>query len=631
MSKKFIIYYQNLNACKKNDFSYIKKLDNNLLSNNRSINNLNLNKTKVDYFSKTTKNSPRLMNLSKANYLRNKSFNLKNYSKQLSKSNIKVVNSLDSTGGIKKFKFKTKSINLNIKTINLNLEIKKFQYENNDISNHNINYKNNSNSIYINNNIYNNNYKKERINNSLNDNSSNSLEKDNNKCISNLSKNYDNKINKTIYRKNKSKEPLNKNKISPVKKRVKCLSIKKKNEVNNNQNNQNEKLFNSLKKNFIKKNIIKIQRYNNNDFIDKIKPKNSSKDDNKNTTPNNNIEKSKNINKTKFNEFSFNNIPKLFQFSNSKKQTRNFNYHKKQPSLILTKTSNLSQCNFTESISLDNMLNQISINKTQYNSSNYNNSTTISNEKSNQYNNAISMYNKLINENGQLLKENNELKQNNYNLYERIKSLNSKLNIFKNILKHIISTYKNIYCLIINKYNKKEEEMKDILLKNIDYIKKIIDFNYNYSIKELSKDKKVIKITQQILIENKILRNLYNNLLLFDFNSARLNSNQSDNKYDGNEYQENINKCNIINEYNTNSNRSNKFFEEENNENNNIRKRSDTVEQKKTDNNIIDIFGKKHSQSRNYDNKNELNTNILSYNFLLKKNFTRKLNYKIKK
>ena len=388
---------------------------------------------------------------------------------------------------------------------------------------------------------------------------------------------------------------------------------------------KNDILFNSLKNNFFKKASNKKQKYNDNN-ISKIKQKRLIKEISKNVTPKNNNEKLKINNKTKFNEISFNNIPKIFQFNNSnnKKQTRNINYHKKQPSLSLTKTSNISQCNFTETNSLDNMSNQITINKNQNTLSNYNNSTTISNDKSIQYNNAISMYNKLIKDNNELIKENNELKQYNYNLNQQMKKCNIKLNVLKFLLNNIILIYKNNVNNIINKYKEKENEMKNNLKNYNEYIKKIIFYHKYYSLNEINKNKKISNITQQILIENKILRNLYNNLLLFDINNARLYTNQSDNNTDPNEYKDNIKISYIM------SNRSNKFFEDDERDEKKLSKRSDTAEQKKCD--ALDIIGvNHHPQSRNYNNKNELNTDLINGNKLLKKCFIRKINYKIKK
>ena len=119
---------QNLRISKRNDFIYKQKIDKTSISNNNIINS-NINNILNHCLSKTTKNSPRTMNSSKLNKLRNKSFNFKNLSKQVSKSNLRIENSLDSTGGLKKLKLKTKKINLNIKTINMNLEIKKYPYE----------------------------------------------------------------------------------------------------------------------------------------------------------------------------------------------------------------------------------------------------------------------------------------------------------------------------------------------------------------------------------------------------------------------------------------------------------------------------------------------------------------------
>jgi hypothetical protein len=582
------------------------------------------------------------MNSTKSNFLRNKSFNLKHYSKQISKSNLGIENSLDSSCGLKKYKIRTKNINLNIKTINMNLEIKKFPNEkNSDVLNHNnnssliknrkLNYKIKfhhklNNQMYDTNIIYNN--KKENLTNTLNDKYSNSTEKNkNNNRILNISKN---RTNTTIYRFNKSKEPINKDKISPIKKKTKYLSIKKKIDEKNYENKKNDRIFNSLKKNFINKNSNK-KRYNGRTYNEKIKLRKIVKDNCKNTTPKNTHEKLKINNKTKFNEISFNNIPKIFQFNNNnnKKQTRNINYHKKQPSLSLTKTSNISQCNFTESISLDNMLNQVTINKTQNNISNYNNSTTISNDKSIQYTNAISMYNKIIKENSQLQKENNELKQNNQNLFKQIKKLDSIINILKNIMSNVIYIYKSNFNNIINEFNKKEYEMNNKLNKYNEYLKKIISSNKYYCASKLDKEKKISEIIHQTLTENRILRNLYNNLLLFDINNSRMLSNQSDNICEENEEQNKISHSNIISERNI-SHRSNKFFEEENDEKNGLTKRSTTVI--KTGCNVIDILGSnKHSQSRNYNNKNELNTDAITSNKHLQKFFIRKLNYKIKK
>ena len=615
---------QNLKICKRNDFIYKKKIDKTSTSNNNII---NLNKDNIlnHCLSKTTKNSPRTMNSSKLNKLRNKSFKFKNLSKQVSKSNLRIENSLDSTGGLKKFKLKTKKINLNIKTINMNLEIKKYPYEvNNDILNQNDlsffqnkDYNNMQDKIYkiLNKKIY---KKNNSFNITNNNNFSNSNEKKNNNFFKNL-----NRINTSLYKPNKSKDQLNKERISPIKAKIKWISIKKKKE--NNMIKKNDIFFNSLKNNFFKKESHKKQKLNDNN-ISKVKQKRLIKDISKNVTPKNNNEKLKISNKTKFNEISFNNIPKIFQFNNinNKKQTRNINYHKKQPSLSLTKTSNISQCNFTETNSLDNMSNQITINKNQNTLSNYNNSTTISNDKSIQYNNAISMYNKLIKENNELIKKNNELKTYNYNLNQQIKKANIKLNALEFLLNNIILIYKNNVNNIINKYKEKENEMKNNLKNYNEYIKKIIFYHKYYSLNEINKNKKILNITQQILIENKILRNLYNNLLLFDINNARLYTNQSDNNTDPNEYKDNIKIS-----YNM-SNRSNKFFEDEERDEKKLSKRSDTAEQKKCDS--LDIIGvNHHPQSRNYNNKNELNTDLINGNKLLKKCFVRKINYKIKK
>jgi len=653
MSNNYICNDSIQNIYKRNDLIYKKKLEKNLSNNSNKINSKLYNNISSHCFAKTTKNSPRFMNSSKSNFLRNKSFNLKHYTKQISKSNLGIENSLDSSCGMKKFKLRTKNINLNIKTINMNLEIKKFPYEtNSDALNHNnssliknknrkLNYKINfhhklKNQIYDVLNPNNNNsntysiykYKKENLTNTLNDNYSNSTEKNkNNSRILNISKN---RTNTTVYRFNKSKEQTNKDKFSPIKKKTKYLSIKKKMDGNNYENKKNDRLFNSLKKNFINKNSHK-KRYNDNTYNEKIKLRKIVKDNSKNTTPKNTHEKLKINNKTKFNEISFNNIPKIFQFNNNnnKKQTRNVNYHKKQPSLSLTKTSNISQCNFAESISLDNMFNQVTINKTQNNTSNYNNSTTISNDKSIQYTNAISMYNKLIKENSQLQKENNELKQNNQILFNKIKKLNSMINILKNIMNNIISIYKNNFNNIINEFNKKENEMNNKINKYNEYLKKIISNSKYYCLNELSKETKISEIINQTLTENKILRNLYNNLLLFDINNSRMYSNQSDNICEENDEQDKISHSNIISERNI-SHRSNKFFEEENDEKNSLTKRSTTVI--KAGRNVIDVIGSnKHSQSRNYNNKNELNTDAINSNKHLQKFFIRKLNYKIKK
>ena len=650
MSNKYICNEQIQNIYKRNDLIYKKKLEKNLSNTSNKINANLVNNISSHCFAKTTKNSPRFMNSSKSNFLRNKSFNLKHLTKQISKSNLGIENSLDSSYGLKKFKLRTKNINLNIKTINMNLEIKKFPKETNiDVVNHNnsslikntnskLNYKMKfhhklNNQIYdiLNPNINNSNAytiyynKKENLTNTLNDNYSNSTEKNKNNNL-NLSKN---RTNTTIYRFNKSKEQTNKDKLSPIKRNTKYLSIKKKIDGNNYENKKNDRLFNSLKKNFIKNNSHK-KRYNDNSYNEKIKLRKIVKDNGKNTTPKNTHEKLKINNKTKFNEISFNNIPKIFQFNNNnnKKQTRNVNYHKKQPSLSLTKTSNISQCNFAESISLDNMFNQATINKTQNNTSNYNNSTTISNDKSMQYTNAISMYNKLIKENSQLQKENNELKQNNQILFKQIKKLSSMINILKNIMYNIISIYKSKFNNIISEFNKKEDEMNNNLKKYDEYLKKIISCNKYYCVSELNKEKKISEIIHQTLAENKVLRNLYNNLLLFDINNSRIYTNPSDNNCDENEEQDKISHSNIISERNI-SHRSNKFFEDENDEKTNLTKRSTTVV--KTERNVIDIIGNnKHSQSRNYNNKNELNTDI-NINKHLQKFFIRKLNYKIKK
>ena len=209
MSNKYICNDSIQNIYKRNDLIYNKKkLEKNLSNTSNKINSNLYNNISSHCFAKTTKNSPRFMNSSKSNFLRNKSFNLQHYSKQISKSNLGIENSLDSSYGMKKLKFRTKNINLNIKTINMNLEIKKFPNEtNSDALNHNnssliknknrkLNYKIKfhhklKNQIYdINNNIYSiYNNKKENITNTLNDNYSNSTEKNkNNNRILNLSK-----------------------------------------------------------------------------------------------------------------------------------------------------------------------------------------------------------------------------------------------------------------------------------------------------------------------------------------------------------------------------------------------------------------------------------------------------------
>ena len=617
---------------RNNDIISKKKLDITSISNNNKIIYSKLNNFISNCFSKTTKNSPRSKHTPKIS----KSFNLKYYSKQDSKTNLKIENSLDSKGGLKKFKFKTKNINLNIKTINMNLELKKYPYgtktenvncinenENaNDLSfikNNNLNNKNKFHNLQYQ--IYEklNNSKKEKEHTVSNETFSRSPFKHYKNNSLYITKNKS-RISNTLYRLNKSKESLNKEKISPIKNKMKFFSIKKKYDINNQK--KNNKLFNSIKNTFIKRTTYKIKK-NNEDYIDKIKSKKLFKDATENSTPKINNEKLKINNKTKFNEISFNNIPKIFQFNN-KKQTRNFNYHKKQPSFSSTKTSNISQCNFLESNSLDNMLNQITNNKSQINSSNYNNSTNISNEKYSQHNNAISMSNKLIQENNDLVKENIELKRNNYKLYNKIKEININLNALKNIINSIIFIYKHIFNNIVNKYKEKEKEMKYNLNKYQEYIKQIIFYNKYYSMIDINNNTKMTKIIHQTLTENKILRNLYNNLLLFDLNNARINTNPSENM-DENEYKDNI-KISLSNI----SFRSNRFLEEENGDSNINKKRSDTAEQKKCD--IIDIIGgNKHSQSRNYDIKNELNTNIKNNNQNLQKFFVKKLNYKIKK
>ena len=616
MSNLFNRKNQNINIKKRNDYIYKKKLDKTCILNSNNF-NTNANYILNHFLSKTTKNSPRSKNSSIIDNQRNKSHHFKHLSKQISKSNLRIENSLDSTGTLKKIKFKTKKLNLNIKTINMNLEIKKYPYETN---NNNLSFVQNKDMHNLQDKIYEIlNKKINKIDNSIytKNNCSNSIEKENNNFPKNL-----NRINTSLNRSNKSQNKTNKDNKTPIKTKIKCLSIKKTKDINTIK--KNDILFNSLKNNFIKKTSYKKQKHkynnNNNNYSNKAKQKKLIKDLSKNETPKNNNEKINIKNKTKFNEISFNNIPKIFQFNNSnnKKQTRNINYHKKQPSLSLTKTSIISQCNFTESNSLDNMSNQITINKNQNTMSNYNNSTTISNDKSSQYNTAISLYNKLI-------KENNELKQNNYNLNQHIKKINLKINVLKSLLNNIILIYKNNIKNIINKYKERENEMKNNLIKYNEFTKKIIYYTKYYSFNEINKNTKNTKIIQQILSENKILRNLYNNLLLFDVNMKRLYTNQSDNNTDQNEFKDSIklSMCSI-------SNRSNKFLEDEENENKKLNKRSDTAEQRKKDD--IDIIGiNRRPQSRNYNNQNELNTDLINDNKNLKKCFIRKINYKIKK
>ena len=600
---------------RNNDIDIKKKLVKASLSNKSKNIYSKINKFITNCFSKTTKNSPRSIILSKVS----KSFNIKNYSnysKQNSNTNLKIDNSLDSTGGLKNLKFKTKNINLNIKTINMNLELKKFPYDintDNCINENDLSLINKNKFHSLQNQIYG------LLNNKIDYTVSNEtfskspLKYYNNNSL-NISKN-NSRINNNLYRLNKSKE-----KISPIKNKIKRFSIKKK--YDNNTQKRNNKLFNSIKKTYIKRTSYKIKKSKENN-IDKINSKKLFKDSIKITTLKMQNEKLKINNKTKFKEISFNNIPKIFQFNNNKKQTRNFNYHKKQSSFSSTKTNNISQCNFLESNSLDTMLNQITNNKSQNNTSNYNNSTNISNDKFSQHNNAMSMYNKLIQENKDLIKENIELKQNNNNLYNQIKKININVYILKNIIKSIISIYNTIFNNIINKYKTKENEINYNLKKYQEYIKKMIYYNKYYSIIQIKKNAKISKIINQTLIENKIIRNLYNNLLLFDLNRAPINTNPSEN-LDENEYKDNI-KISFSNM----SYRSNKFLEEENNDNN-IKKRSETAEQKKYD--IIEKIGNnKHAQSRNYESKNELNTNLKHNNQNLKKCFIRKLNYKIKK
>ena len=210
---------QILNFNKRNsDISTKKKLAKTSLSNNSKIISSKINKFIANCFSKTTKNSPRTTNLSKMS----KSFNIKkysNYSKQNSKTNLKIDNSLDSTGGLKKLKFKTKNINLNIKTINMNLELKKFPYENNtdNCINENdlsfIKYTNlkDKNKFYsLQNQIYG------MLNNKKDYTASNeTCWKSPLKCYNNNSLNIsknNSRINNNLYRLNKSKERL-----SPIK------------------------------------------------------------------------------------------------------------------------------------------------------------------------------------------------------------------------------------------------------------------------------------------------------------------------------------------------------------------------------------------------------------------------------
>ena len=594
MSKKINDNKEFFNLYKRNVNMYKRKLGNISLSNNSKITNPKIIQPITHCFAKTSKNSPRTINSSKSNNLRNRSFNLNNFSKQSFKSKLKIENSLDSIGAINNLRTQTKYTNLNIKTINMNIDINK-DNNNEYLNQNNISFITNCKTKYIN--------LKNQIHELLNNNSNIKKEK-------NLpNKDNNSRINASLYRLNKSKDLLINDKISPIKNKSKCFSFKKKNDINNK--NKNNILFNSLKSNYIKKNSHK-KNYKEN-YMNKIKKNNHMKDKDiiKNTTPKQ--KKEKVINKTKFNEVSFKNIPKIFQFNNSKKQTRNINYHKKQPSFSLTKTSNISQYNFLDSNSLENMLSQASINKNQISTSNYNNSTTISNEKSSQNNNMISIYNKLI-------KENNELKQNNYILDIGITNANTMINILKNILTKIIHIYKTILNNIINKYKQKEKEMGINLKIYNSYIKNILYYSKYYSMNEINNNKKIVKMIQQTLTENKILRNLYNNLLLFDMNNTRLYTNQS-------ESYEEIEKKNIIISMNNISNRDNKFLGEENNE----RKRSDTAEQKIIKYNILDKIGKNNPQSRNYENKNELNANIINDNKNLQKCFIKKLNYKIKR
>ena len=448
MSKKINDNKEFFNLYKRNVNMYKRKLVNISLSNNSKITNPKIIQPITHCFAKTSKNSPRTINSSKSNNLRNRSFNLNNFSKQSFKSKLKIENSLDSIGAINNLRTQTKHINLNIKTINMNVDINK-DNNNDNLNQNNISFITNCKTKYIN--------LKKQIYELLNNNSN--IKKENNLP----NKYYNSRINTSLYNLNKSKDLLIKDKISPIKNKPKCFSFKKKNDINNK--NKNNILFNSLKSNYIKKNSHK-KNYKEN-YMNKIKKNNHMKDKDiiKNTTPKQ--KKEKVINKTKFNEVSFKNIPKIFQFNNSKKQTRNINYHKKQPSFSLTKTSNISQYNFLDSNSLENMLSQASINKNQISTSNYNNSTTISNEKSSQNNNMISIYNKLI-------KENNELKQNNYILDKGITNANTIINILKNILTKIIHIYKTILNNIINKYKQKEKEMGINLKIYNSYIKNIL-------------------------------------------------------------------------------------------------------------------------------------------------------------
>ena len=564
------------------------------LSNNTKIINTQLNNVIIHFFSKTTKNSPH-----KINNLRNKSFNFKNNSNQISKANLKIDNSLNNTGDFKNLSKKYKNKSLNLKSTNTNFELKKVSNNINDFNkNKSYNYQNLILDL-----INNSNKKDNYISNDID--SKTSFNHKNNNTVNNS-------INRLI----KSKDSLNKVKISPIKFNTKCFSIKNKND--NNKGKRNCKLTsNSLKNKFIKR-VFNSKKRINQYQLNKIQSKKQIKD----ITKINKIkisDKLKNKKKTKFNEISFNNIPKIFQVKENKKQTRNFNYHKKQPSLSLTKTSNISQYNFLESNSSDNMISQILGNKNNNTSNFNNNNTTLYNDISSQYNDTTSIYSKITKEKNELLKENNELKQTNKNLLKKINKLNEMINVLKKIIYNIKDIYINFYINIKNKYKEKEIEIKNSLKNYISFVKEIIYYNKYYSFLEINKNKKIFQMIKQILIENKILRNLYNNLLIFDINNDRLCTNLSENNYY--EYEKNSNKISF-------SNRTNKFFDEENNENN---KRSDTAEQKNY--NIIENIGKinnNHPQSRNY-NKNELNLNLINNNKLLKKCFIRKLNYKIKK
>ena len=108
------------------------------LSNNTKIINTQLNNIIIHFFSKTTKNSPH-----KINNLRNKSFNFKNNSNQISKANLKIDNSVNNTGDFKNLSKKYKNKSLNLKSTNTNFELKKVSNNINDFNkNKSYNYQN---------------------------------------------------------------------------------------------------------------------------------------------------------------------------------------------------------------------------------------------------------------------------------------------------------------------------------------------------------------------------------------------------------------------------------------------------------------------------------------------------------